>query len=66
MTKDHQSIIFVDIPQIPNACIVYRLPEERDANPNTLNFSHYELDHIPLFEGEERLNNLILADTTYL
>ncbi|CAD8206697.1 unnamed protein product [Paramecium pentaurelia] len=54
------NIIFSELQQIPGVWICYRRPQERQENTEKLNLDNLDLQHIPLFEGEENLKILSL------
>ncbi|CAD8106484.1 unnamed protein product [Paramecium primaurelia] len=54
------NIIFSELQQIPGVWICYRRPQERQENTEKLNLDNLDLQHIPLFEGEENLKILFL------
>ena len=53
-------VIYVEIPQIPKKLVVYRRPTIRIKSIDKFDLARKELPHIPLFEGEERLQYLSL------
>ncbi len=57
-TKD--CVIFGESPIAPGVPVVYRLPEERTANPDRLNLVRRHLTVCPILEGEDRLRLLNL------
>jgi leucine-rich repeat-containing protein 49 len=59
--ESETSTIFVELKQIPNTLIVYRRPQERNANPEKVQIDGRSLKHVPLLEGEERIKHLSLA-----
>lgn len=42
-------VIFAESPSAPGVPIVYRLPEERQANPDRLNLDRYLMIHLYVF-----------------
>ena len=55
-SKDH--VIFAESPVVPGVPVVYRLPEERAANPDRLNLDRRHLTVCPILEGEDKLRLL--------
>ncbi|XP_048583494.1 leucine-rich repeat-containing protein 49 isoform X2 [Nematostella vectensis] len=51
-------VIFAESPSAPGIPIVYRLPEERQANPDRLNLDRRRLTVCPILEGEDNLRLL--------
>jgi len=51
-------VIFAESPSAPGVPIVYRLPEERQANPDRLNLDRRRLTTCPILEGEDYLRLL--------
>lgn len=51
-------VIFAESPTVPGVPIVYRLPEERQANPDRLNLDRRRLTICPILEGEDYLRLL--------
>lgn len=51
-------VIFAESPSFPGVPIVYRLPEERQANPDRLNLDRRRLTTCPILEGEDYLRLL--------
>lgn len=51
-------VIFAESPTFPGVPIVYRLPEERQANPDRLNLDRRRLTICPILEGEDYLRLL--------
>ncbi|XP_031566917.1 leucine-rich repeat-containing protein 49-like [Actinia tenebrosa] len=51
-------VIFAESPSAPGVPVVYRLPDERQANPDRLNLDRRRLTVCPLLEGEENLRLL--------
>lgn len=51
-------VIFAESPSAPGIPIVYRLPEERQANPDRLNLDRRRLTICPILEGEDYLRLL--------
>lgn len=51
-------IIFAELKHLPGVLIVYRSPEEREAQSERLNLDRRFLKGLPLLEGEERLRLL--------
>lgn len=51
-------VIFAESPSAPGVPIVYRLPEERQANPDRLNLDRRRLTICPILEGEDYLRLL--------
>ncbi|KAJ7365780.1 Leucine-rich repeat-containing protein 49 [Desmophyllum pertusum] len=51
-------VIFAESPTAPGVPIVYRLPEEREANPDRLNLDRRRLAICPILEGEDYLRLL--------
>jgi leucine-rich repeat-containing protein 49 len=53
-------VVFGDSPSAPGVPLVYRLPEDRQANPDRLNLDRRRLNVCPLLEGEDQLRLLNL------
>lgn len=51
-------VVFAESPSAPGVPIVYRLPEEKSANPDRLNLDRRRLTICPILEGEENLRLL--------
>lgn len=51
-------VVFAESPSAPGVPIVYRLPEEKAANPDRLNLDRRRLTICPILEGEENLRLL--------
>lgn len=51
-------VIFAESPSAPGIPIVYRRPEERQANPDRLNLDRRRLSICPILEGEDYLRLL--------
>jgi len=51
-------VIFAESPTTPGVPIVYRLPEERQANPDRLNLDRRRLTACPILESEDYLRLL--------
>ena len=60
MTITSDRVIFAESPMAPGVPVVYRLPEERAANPDRLNLDRRHLTMCPILEGEDRLRLLNL------
>ncbi len=54
------NVIFDESPVAPGVPVVYRLPEERTANPDRLNLDRRHLTVCPILEGEDKLRLLNL------
>ncbi|XP_062516504.1 leucine-rich repeat-containing protein 49-like isoform X1 [Corticium candelabrum] len=65
-SRDHPTcppgdrIIFTDSPTLTGVPLVYRLPEDRQTNPDRLNLDRRRLSVCPLLEGEDQLRLLNL------
>ncbi|XP_074650110.1 leucine-rich repeat-containing protein 49-like [Tubulanus polymorphus] len=51
-------VIFAESPSAPGIPIVYRTPDERNANPDRLNLDRRRLSVCPILEGEDQLRLL--------
>ncbi len=57
-------LILSELNQIPGTCICYRTNQERQSAPKKIVLEGQQLSHIPLMEGEERLETLVLQDNS--
>jgi leucine-rich repeat-containing protein 49 len=60
-SEKDKAVILVQLPQIPETAIYYRVPDERETNGDKIDLSKRDLSHIPLFEGEEKCKYLFLG-----
>jgi len=54
--------VFAELPQIPGVLIYYRKNEVKIKNPGNVNFEGMALTHIPLMEGEEKVNHVNISN----
>jgi len=61
LVENETNTIFVQLPQIPGVTVAYRRPIERAKCPKMFNLNNKKLMTVPLFEGEELLEELYLS-----
>ncbi|XP_065837178.1 leucine-rich repeat-containing protein 49-like isoform X2 [Oscarella lobularis] len=57
-TGKGDKVVFAESPSVPGVPVVYRLPEDKQENPEILNLSRRQLSVCPILEGEIQLKLL--------